>query len=144
QSSMRWTPNRRERMETKRPNSRRNQCSGSSGAIMSSELRDLEDLDAREHGDLFGDLDRMRERVGLEERPAADDLLSFDVRSVRHRAASAHRRRAARLGARAWKGLLEDLLGVLGHPGLPLHVAGLHLGGRGLSLRIRGFSKEQE
>ena len=51
-------------MDTNRPSSRRNQCSGSSGAVI-LERRDLEDLDAREHRDLLGDLGRLRERLGL-------------------------------------------------------------------------------
>src|SRR5262245_13882905 len=114
-------------METSRPSSCLNQCSGRSGEAM-SERGDLADLDAREHGDLLRELERTRERLGLDEGPAGDDLLAFGVRSVRHRALLADRRCAAGLGARARRRLFEDLLGVLGHPGLPLRVPSLHFG----------------
>src|SRR5690606_37869233 len=98
--------------------------------------RDLPDLHAREHGDLAGDLDRTLEGGGLDEGPPADDLLALDVGPVAHGAPAAHGGGAVRLRARARRGLLEDLVGILGHPRLPLRVAGLHLGGRGLILRV--------
>src|SRR5262245_38429579 len=125
---MRWTPNRRDSTATRRRNSFRNSCSGSSApgerSVMGS-VSQLADLDAGAGQAVdrarLRDLDRAFERRRLQKRVAPQDLLGLDERAIRD--ASALHDGAAGLEAFTRSDLLDELR----FPGVPRGVLGLHL-----------------